>query len=80
MEAIRPKSSRNNQKIFQKQLVEALSWPRESSRSRLAGSASTSTGRIAAVVEWSSLVERRRKQMAEFSRRKRHKRDSTNRT
>ena len=49
-----PKSSRNDQKIFQTQL--ALSWPGKASRSCLAGSASTSTGRVAAVVEWSSLV------------------------
>ena len=52
---------------FSTLLVEALSWGGESSRSRLPGSASTSTGRVTAVVEWSSLVEKRRRRMAEFS-------------
>ena len=38
--------------------MEALSWGGESSRPRLPGSASSSTGRVTAVVEWSNLVEK----------------------
>ncbi len=68
LEAVRAEPSIIYPKIFKHRLVETLPRIGESSRHRFAGSASACTGWIKTLVARTSLFHRRRKRIAEFSR------------